>query len=291
MAMIPPEILAIGLGLFSAVTVALANFGTKIGGDVLTARMVMSVTMALCTLPFAPFVAPPPAELWPSLLGALGVHWVYQAGLVRALQRGDLSRVFPVMRGSAPILVALLAVPLLDEHLSLAGWAGLVLASLAVISFALPEGRQTSASQRRIDRSALIWAGVTALGVGAYTIVDAGVIRQMPSPFTFIVYLFLLDWVGITVVTLFLRRGQVWKHVRPQLKPGMLGGVSGTLSYGAALYAFTLTDAAIVTALRETSAVWAALMGAVWLKEGFGRRRIGAASVLVSGLFMMQIFG
>ena len=71
----------------------------------------------------------------------------------------------------------------------------------------------------------------------------------------------------------------------------MLGGVSGTLSYGAALYAFTLTDAAIVTALRETSAVWAALMGAVWLKEGFGRRRIGAASVLVSGLFMMQIFG
>ena len=289
--MIPPEILAIGLGLFSAVTVALANFGTKVGGDVLTARMVMSISMAIYVLPFVPFVAPPPADLWPSLFGAIAVHWVYQIGLVRALQRGDLSRVFPVMRGSAPILVALLAVPLLGEHLTPAGWAGLILASLAVISFALPEGGQISAAQRQLDRSALFWAGITALGIGAYTVVDAGVIRQMPSPYTFIVYLFILDWIGITAVTLFIRRGQVWQHVRPQLKPAMLGGVSGTLSYGAALYAFTLIDASFVTALRETSAVWAALMGAFWLKEGFGRRRIIAASILVAGLIIMQMFG
>lgn len=289
--MIAPETLAIGLGLFSAITVALANFGTKVGGDVLTARMVMSISMGLCVLPFAPFVPAPPPDMWPNLLGAIAVHWIYQTGLVRALHRGDLSRVFPVMRGSAPVLVAVLATQFLGEELAPMGWVGLVIASLAVVSFALPEGSHQTAAQKKLDRSALLWAGLTALGIGAYTVTDASVIRQMPSPHTFIVYLFLLDWIGITLVTLFIRRGQVWQRVKPQLKPAMLGGLSGTLSYGAALYAFTLADAAIVTALRETSAVWAALMGAFWLREGFGRRRIIAATVLVAGLFVMQIFG
>ena len=72
------------------------------------------------------------------------------------------------------------------------------------------------------------------------------------------------------------------------MKAGFLGGVAGTLSYGAALYAFTLSDAALVTALRETSVVWAALLGAILLKEGFGRRRIIAATVLATGLVLMQ---
>lgn len=289
--MFTPESLAICLALFSAITVALANFGTKVGGDVLTARMILSLSMALCVLPFAPFVAPPPLALWPSLMFAIAVHWIYQIGLVRALQRGDLSRVFPVMRGSAPVLVAVLATLFLNEHLAPLGWVGLILASLAVISFALPEGTNISAAQKRLDRSALLWAAFTAIGIGAYTVVDAGIIRQMPSPYTFIVYLLLLDWVGITIVTVFIRRGSVWQHVKPQLRPAMLGGISGTLSYSAALYAFTLTDAAIVTALRETSAVWAALMGALWLKEGFGPRRIVAASVLAAGLIMMKALG
>lgn len=289
--MISPETLAIGLGLFSAVTVALANVSTKIGGDVLTARMVLSLSMALCVLPFTPFVPPPPLALWPGLFLAISVHWIYQTGLVRALHRGDLSRVFPVMRSSAPLLVAIGAAIFLQETLSFYGWLGLALASLAVISFALPEGKNISSAQKALDRSAFLWAGFTALGIGAYTVTDAAIIRQMPSPYTFIVYLFLLDWIGITLATVYLRRGRLWEHVRPQLKPAMLGGVAGTLSYGTALYAFTLTDAALVTALRETSAVWAALFGAVLLKEGFGGRRLIAALVLVIGLSIMQIMG
>ena len=78
--------------------------------------------------------------------------------------------------------------------------------------------------------------------------------------------------------------------MKPQLSGGILGGAASVLSFSAALYAFTLTDAAIVTALRETSVVWAALMGAIWLKEGFGRRRIVAAGVLAMGLILMQVF-
>ena len=289
--MMSPALLAVLLGLFSAVTVAAANFAVKRGGDVLTARMVLSVSMALTVVPFVPFVPAPPADLWPSLLGAVAVHWVYQFGLIKALHRGDLSRVFPVMRGGAPMLVAIAAAIFLQEYLAPLGWIGLIMATVAVIVFAMPESKTATLAQKALDRSALFWAGVTALGICAYSVVDAHTIRQMPSPYTFIVYLFLLDWIGITAVTLWTRRGQVWTRVKPQLKAGVLGGVAGTLSYGAALYAFTLTDTALVTALRETSVVWAAMMGAVGLREGFGKRRVMAAAVLAIGLVIMQTFG
>ena len=113
----------------------------------------------------------------------------------------------------------------------------------------------------------------------------------MPSPYTFIVWLILLDWIGITAVTLWTRRGQLIVRVRPQLRAAMIGGVSGTLSYSAALYAFDLTDVALVTALRETSVFFAALLGTVLLKEGFGWRRGISAAVLAAGLVLMQIGG
>ncbi|MEL7454199.1 MAG: DMT family transporter, partial [Pseudomonadota bacterium] len=249
------------------------------------------ISMALTVLPFVVFVPPPPLALWPGLLLAVVVHWFYQTGLVRALHRGDLSLVFPVMRGLAPLIVAVLAMAFLGEGLSPAGWIGLLIASAAVIVFALPPRSAPAAKHRHPDRAALAYACATALGIGAYSVTDAFVIRQMPSPYTFIVYLFLLDWIGIAVVTLITRRGQVWARVRPQLKAGLLAGVAGALSYGAALYAFTLTDAAIVTALRETSVVWAALMGAIWLKEGFGSRRVMASLLLAAGLVIMQVLG
>lgn len=275
------------LALFSAITVAVANFAVKRGGDVLTARMVLSISMALTVLPVAPFVPLPPQHLILPLLGAVVVHWFYQFAMIKALHRGDLSLVFPVMRGLAPLMTAILAALTLDEFLSPLATIGLVLASLALIVFALPGSK--GAAQMRLDRVALGWAALTALGIGFYSVVDASVARAMPRVETFIVWLFLLDWIGITVVTLYSRRGQVWARVRPQLVAGGLGGIAGTLSYGAAIYAFTLADAAFVTALRETSVVFAAILGWAFLKEDFGTRRIAAACVLASGLVLMQL--
>lgn len=292
--MIEPQHLAIALALLSAVTVAAANFGVKRGGDVLVGRMVLSVSSALIVLPAAFFVPVPPLHLWPAVIGAVATHWLYQLGLIRALHRGDLSLVFPVMRGLSPMIVAVLAFVFLNESLKPLGWIGLALASLAVIAFARPGGDITTDGERikrRLDRTALFYAGLTAIGIGLYTVVDAGVIRAMPSPYSFIVYLFLLDWIGITAVTLITRRGTVLASVRPQLKSGTLSGLASVISFGAALYALTLTEAALVTALRETSVVWAAIMGALWLKEGFGPRRIAAAGVLATGLILMQVFG
>ncbi len=91
------------------------------------------------------------------------------------------------------------------------------------------------------------------------------------------------------MVTCWARRGNLISALRPQLKTGILGGIVGTLSYGAAIYAFTLSDAAMVSALRETSVLFAALLGYFFLNESFGKRRVIAAAILAAALVMMQM--
>jgi drug/metabolite transporter (DMT)-like permease len=274
------------LCLLSAVTVALANFAVKRGGDVLSARMVLSITSALCVLPFAFLVPFPEAALWPAIAMAIGAHWIYQFCMIRALHRGDLSLVFPVMRGLAPLMTAIIAVFALSEYPHPLGWAGLILATLALIVFALPAKR--SLDQRTMDRTALFWAGLTALGIGLYSVTDAYGVRLADNRFSFIVWLFLLDWIATTAVTVWTRRGQLAKRLKPQLVGGIVGGIASVMSYGAALLAFSMTEAATVTAIRETSVVFGAILGAVFLKEGFGKRRIVAAIILAAGLLLLE---
>jgi drug/metabolite transporter (DMT)-like permease len=278
--------LPVALCLFSAITVAVANFAVKRGGDVLSARMVLSITSALCVLPFAFIVPLPEAALWPPIAIAIGAHWIYQVFMVRALHRGDLSLVFPVMRGLAPLMTAIIAVFALNEYPGMLGWLGLLLASLALLVFALPQGEDLG--KKKLNQSALTWAGLTAIGIGLYSVTDAYGVRVAENRFTFIVWLFLLDWLGTTAVTVWTRRGQLIARLRPQLVGGIVGGVSSVFSYGAALLAFSMTQAATVTAIRETSVVFGAILGAVFLKEGLGKRRIAAAILLAAGLLMLE---
>lgn len=279
----------IALCLLSAITVAATNLFVKRGGDVLSTRMVVSIAMALSVLPFAPFVPMPTPQIWAALLLSAMVHWFYQFAMIRALHRGDLSLVFPVMRGLAPLLTAITATFVLQESPSPLGWLGLLIATAALIVFAMPE--EKGGKHPPVKQAALVWAVITALGIAFYSVADANGTRlsaQTGSLFTFLVWLFLLDWIGISTALLWIRRGKVWADVAPQIRDGAIGGVLGTISYGAALWAFTLAEAANVTAIRETSVVFGAIFGAVFLKEAFGPRRIVAASVLAFGLIVLE---
>jgi drug/metabolite transporter (DMT)-like permease len=282
------SLVPIALCLLSAVTVAATNMFVKKGGDVLSARMIVSIAMAASVLPFAPFVPLPSPAVWAALALSVCVHWFYQFAMIRALHRGDLSLVFPVMRGLAPLLTAIMATVFLKETPSLYGWLGLLIATAALIVFAMPESKD--GVKQPLKRAALFWAVLTALGIAGYSVVDANGSRLAADQnlFTFVVWLFLFDWIGITSAMLIVRRGRIWREVKPQLASGTIGGVLGTVSYGAALWAFTLSEAANVTAIRETSVVFGAIFGAVFLKEAFGKRRIVAASVLAMGLMLLE---
>ncbi len=282
-----PTVFAFALGLGSAVTLAGANTFVKAAKDILGGRAVMAFTSAILMLPFV-FVAPlPNPQTWMILGLSLPAHWLYQTALVRALSRGDLSLVFPVMRGSAPLLTAIAASLVLGEHLSPLSIAGLLIASLATIVFALPE--KNFGGSRKVRNSALLWALATGACVAIYNVIDAQGVRAGPSQWSFIVWLFVLDWIGINAIA-YITRGhhQFIVAARTALWPGIGAGICSLISFSMALYGFSIAPVAYISAMRETAVVAAAIMGWWFLKEGFGLRRTLAAIVLAAGLTILQ---
>jgi drug/metabolite transporter (DMT)-like permease len=283
---VEPSHLAICLGLFSAVTLAAANMSVKMGTDVLVGRAILSTAAAILILPGAFFVPLPDTTTWAALGISMPAHFFYQVCLVRALQRGDLSLVFPIMRGAAPLLTAFCALLFLRETLASLAWLGLFCASAAVVAFALPP--RGVRLRDHPDRAALLWSVGTAVGISLYNVADARGVRLAPTQFTYIVWLFLLDAIAITTLAIVVRRDIFLRAVGMKWSYGVAAGALSILSFGAALYAFSLMQTAKVSALRETSVVFAALMGTIFLGESFGRRRIFAAVALAAGLVLMQ---
>lgn len=282
-----PTLFAFALGMGSAITLAGANTFVKAAKDILGARAVMAFSSAVLISPAAFFVPLPSQQTWMILVLSLPAHWLYQTALVRALSRGDLSLVFPVMRGSAPLLTAIAAAVVLGEHLSPLAILGLVIASLAAVIFALPE--KNFGGSRKVRNSALLWAVATGACVAIYNVIDAQGVRSGPSQWSFIVWLFLLDWVGINTIA-FLTRGrqQFMTSARAALWPGLGAGVCSLASFSMALYGFSIAPVAYMSAMRETAVVFGALMGWWFLREGFGVRRTFAAILLAGGLSLLQ---
>lgn len=286
MGLLSAPVLVIALGLFSAVTLALANVSVKLSADIMVGRALLSTSAALMIAPFALIVPLPDAATWQVLMIGIPVHFGYQLCLIAALERGDLSLVFPVMRGSAPLLTAIAAAIFLDEWLGPIELVGLFITTAAVIGFAWPP--RGVAMHLHPDRIALIFAGMTAIGIALYNVVDARGVRVAPMPGTFIVWVFLLDCICINIYAMARRRGQLMAAARAQWRLGVLAGGLSILSFGAALYGYSLTETSKISALRETAVVFAVLFGSTWLSEGFGARRIICALVMVAGLGLMQ---
>jgi len=284
---VDPPLLALVLGLFSAVTLAGANTFVKASKDILAGRSVMTLTTAVLALPFAFIMPLPNAATWAVLALSIPAHWIYQTTLVRALSRGDLSLVFPVMRGSAPLLTALFAGLFLHEHLSNLSLLGLFIASLATLIFALPE--RNFGGSHTMRNTALMWACLTGAMVAVYNVVDAKGTRTAPNPFSFTVWLFLLDWIGVNTVTFLTRGAKAYgAMLRSTARTGIGAGTLSLFSFSAALYGFSIAPVAYISAMRETAVVFAALMGWFFLREGFGARRTLAAVILAGGLSLMQ---
>jgi drug/metabolite transporter (DMT)-like permease len=288
---VDPGLFAFALGMGSAVTLAGANTFVKAAKDILGARTVMTITSSVLVLPFLFFVPVPSASTWMLLALSLPAHWLYQTALVRAMSRGDLSLVFPIMRGSAPLLTAIAAAVVLGEQLSHFAVAGLVIASLATVIFALPE--KNFGGSRRVRNSAVLWALATGAGIAIYNVIDAQGVRSaldtVGTQWSFILWLFALDWIGITTIML-LTRGprEFTASAGRALALGIGAGICSLASFSMALYGFSIAPVAYMSAMRETAVVFGALMGWWFLREGFGMRRTFAALLLAAGLGLLQ---
>jgi len=276
--------LAIGLIIISAISHALVGVLMKRSHDKLILRLVLGATSAVIAFPFIFILPPLPPVVWPILTLGLFLHIVYHVIQAAAFTRGDMSLVYPLMRGFAPALTAAFALFFLGETLAPHELAGLSLAVAALIGFGWP-GRAPQKGFAAAVAFALISGVLTSL----YTVVDATGIRLSEAKFSFIAWFFFLEGlIGGTLFAIWKREG-LRERIRLDRNAGILAGMFGVITYSTALYAFSLDAIAPLAALRESSVIFGAIFGALWLKEPFGARRIALAVLLVAGLGLMHL--
>ena len=273
------------LVLAAAVMHASWNAVVKRAGDRLVMQAFIIATSAVIALPFALTLPFPQPETWGYIIAGVTVHGVYFALLVKAYELGDFSHVYPVARGTGPLIVAVAAALLLDESLTPTQIAGVGLISLGIMSMAFT-------SRGKGDRKAL----GAALGVGVtisiYTMIDGLGARSGDGPFAFISWLLVLSALPIGGLALW-RRGfaPAMAAARHQIGPGLFAGSICGLGYAIVLWAYSQGALAAIAALRETSVIFAAMIGAFLFAEPFGRRRIAAAALVALGVVVLNLSG
>ena len=272
--------------LVSAVLTALVGVLLKQSNDKMVLRSVLSLSSALILLPFAFILPLPPSEAWPYLIAGVVVHFIYQLTLIGAFQRGDMSIVFPIMRGVAPAFAAVFAFVFLSESLRPVEILGLAIAVSALIGFSWPEKKGAR------NFSAIGFALICGSMIALYSVVDAAGMRVsraiLEQGFTYIVWFFLMDILALPLFVAWRRRKTLIASFKPELKYGVISGMLSIVGFGLALYAFSIAPIAKMSAIRETSVVFGAIFAVMFLNESFGRRRIILAAILSSGLILMQ---
>lgn len=273
--------------LFAAVLHAAWNALVKSSTDRFLSMSTVNLVSSLLALPLILVLPLPPVEAWGWLLASILIHQAYYVALILAYRHGDLSQAYPLARGSAPLLVALGAWLLAGESLTPLALGGIAITALGILS--LMRGLRI---REREGRHALFFALATGVAISAYTVADGMGGRAGPAPWSYIAWLFFIEGLPFPLlVPVLRRRAVIVAFLRHGARDAALGGVLSAAAYCIVIWALTRAPMSSVSALRETSVVIAAMIGAVFLGERFGRRRIAAALVVAAGVVVLQLGG
>jgi drug/metabolite transporter (DMT)-like permease len=271
--------------LFAAACHAGWNALIKVGLDPLSTTTLISLGSGVVALVLVPFVGAPALAAWPWLIGSIAIHLVYFASLIESYRTGDLGQVYPIARGSAPLMTAVATRIFIDEKLSIIGWTGILALVAGVLLLSARGGRELA----QIDRRAIGFALFTAMTICAYSVVDGVGARLAGNANAYSLWLF----VGIAVVMLPYALYRDGPDVIPAMqrfwRRGFAGGALQVLSYGIAIWAMTVAPIAVVATLRETSVLFGAVIAVVVLKEPLRAVRIAAAGMIVCGLILIRL--
>ena len=256
------------------------------GGDVLLDTAAVVAGSSLCALALLAFVPFPDRTAWPFIAASTAIHFGYYLTLVQAYRIGDLSFAYPLMRGSAPLIVTVLGSIFLRELPSAQMTAGILLISLGIVSIAFVQRR---GAHRRHPAAAAYWAFANAAIIAAYTLVDGAGARASGNALAYVCWLIAVEGIPFLVWVAMRRRATALSYLRASWRTGLGGGACSLLAYGIVLWAMTRAPIAAVAALRETSVLFAALIGSLWLKEGFGWRRVAGAASVVAGIAALKL--
>jgi drug/metabolite transporter (DMT)-like permease len=271
--------------LFAALCHAGWNALIKRGLDPLATTTLITFGAAVVALVLLPFAGVPDGASWVWLIASAIIHLFYFAGLIESYRTGDLSQVYPIARGAAPLMTASVAVFAVGEQLSLLGWSGIAVLVAGVCLLSIRGGRDLA----RFDARSVGFALFTAITICAYSIVDGIGARLSGNAVAYSLWLFL----GIACLLgpyAFVRSGgAVLKPITAVWPRGLVGGAMQVFSYTIALWAMTLAPIALVAALRETSVLFGATIAVVVLKESLRMTRIAAALLIVCGLVLIRL--
>lgn len=267
--------------LFAALLHASWNAIVKASGDKMYAAISVSGSAAVIALLLLPFAPQPSLASAPYLLLSSALQVVYTVLVAKTYQVSDMSQTYPLMRGTAPLLVAIVSVVFLGDRLSPLAWAGIGVICLAILAMAY-NGRASS-------RRGVVLALINACFIAGYTLVDGTGVRLSGSALGYTLWSFLMNGSCLLGWATLARRREVSRYLRQHWHKGLLGGVSTMGSYGLALWAMTQAPLAVVAALRETSILFGALIAFVLLKERVIPLRIAAACGIAAGAILLRL--
>lgn len=271
------------LVLAAAVAHASWNAMVKSSSDRLLMLTAIRVVGLLAGLVVAALVPLPSADCIPFLLGAAAVHYLYYALMLNAYRVGDMSQVYPIARGVAPLLVALLAALVAGESLGPLSTLAVLVLSVGILLLA--------SAGHGVNRLAVVLALLTGVSIAGYSVLSGLGIRKAQSPLGYIAWLEIATGVGMTSVACVRRKTALFEFARAQWRPGLVAGTLSVSGYATVLWAMSVLAMAPVVALRETSVVFAALIGSVLLREGLAGRRIAAAAMVLAGIVLLGAGG
>jgi drug/metabolite transporter (DMT)-like permease len=266
--------------LFAALLHAGWNAVVKVGLDRFSSIVLLALVQGGIALALIPFFDPPAPAAWRWILLGSALHSGYKLFLIRAYRHGALSEVYPVARGTAPLIVAVAGAALLAE-------APPPLRAAAILAIA--GGVLLMAGRGGLTGRALAWALGTAGFTAAYTMADGVGARLAGTASGFALWMFALDGLVMLGFALASRGRGAVASLYPAWRSGALAGAMSLGSYWIAIWAFTLAPLALVAALRETSVLFALLIAFFWLGEPIGPRRWAAAALILAGIVLMRL--
>ena len=271
--------------LVAALCHASWNAMIRLKGDKVVSITLLVAGAALIALPGIFFVPLLPAAAWPYVIASAIVHVGYNTFLALAYHHGELTRVYPLVRGSAPLTTLILSLMFLNEAVDAGDVLGIVVLAAGIMALALDRGwRPLLASPQT-----MIYAAATSLCITAYTLCDGLGARAAGNAHHYVLWLFVLDAPPMIAAALIFKRRAFFEAIGANWKAGLLGGALSLAAYWIVIWAFTIAPIPIVAALRETSILFALFIGMVWLGEKVTLVRALSILMVLAGLALMRL--
>jgi drug/metabolite transporter (DMT)-like permease len=268
--------------LFAAALHAAWNAIVKSGSDKFLSTVLITVAASLAAVLILPFIAAPAPASWPYLLVSGCLQVAYFALVAQTYHLTDMSLTYPFMRGSAPLLVALVSNVWLGERLTVGAWLGIAIICFGI--FSMTVGSRHSNAGKGISLALL-----NALVIASYTLVDGLGVRLSGAPAAYTLWVYLLTGLPLVIWTLARRPAALKSYTKQHWPAGLIGGIGSLVSYGIALWAMTVAPIAIIAALRETAILFGVVISFLVLKEQVTRARLAAACAILAGAIALRL--